>query len=67
MITVINDIHADPKRVGGTTLVSREELGVYVVDQFDKLLYKARGSKYLVILGDLFNSAKAEEWFVIEL
>lgn len=67
MIRVINDLHEDPSRVGGTTEASREALQLYTVEQFKGLLERSRDADYLMILGDLFNKAKVEEWVFFEI
>ena len=67
MIRVINDIHADPARVGGTTEASREALQSYTVNKFVNLLYASKDADYLIILGDLFNKARADNWTFLEV
>ena len=62
MIGVINDIHVDPRRVGGTTEASREALQQYVLDRFRELLIAASENEVLIILGDLFNRQKVDNW-----
>lgn len=67
MIRVINDIHADPARVGGTTEASREALQSYAVNQFRNLLAHSREANYLIILGDLFNKVRVDNWVLLEV
>jgi len=67
MIKAINDIHLDVNRVGGTTETSREALQLYAVNQFKNLLARSKDADHLLILGDLFNKAKVEEWVFLEV
>jgi metallophosphoesterase superfamily enzyme len=67
VIKLINDIHADPQRVGGTTDKSREALQQYAIDQFGILLDKCGGADKLVILGDLFNKAQVSNWAFLQV
>jgi len=62
MIKIINDIHTDPARVGGTTEASREALQLYTIEQFNGLLEKCEDASRLIILGDLFNKARVDNW-----
>jgi metallophosphoesterase superfamily enzyme len=62
MIKVINDTHLDVRRVGGTTEISRAALQEYTVEEFRKLLFSCSDADHVVILGDLYDRAKVEEW-----
>jgi len=65
-IGIINDIHIDAKRVGGTTESSREALQKYALDEFRKLLIAAKEMDKLIILGDLFNQPKVDNWIFLQ-
>lgn len=64
MITVINDLHIDPKRSGGSTLSSREALKEYALSEFRKLLALAEGSEHLILDGDTFDREYPSFWAV---
>lgn len=61
MISIINDLHIDVRRRGGTTPASARALWNYTISQFKKLLKKCEKSSTLIILGDLFDKAKVSE------
>lgn len=70
MIAIINDLHADPKRVGGTTMESRQRLQEYTVNYIKELLMSFCSDpkiEIVVVLGDLYNKAKADNWVVDEV
>lgn len=66
MIAIINDLHLDPKRVGGTTMQSREELKEYAFKELEKLLKAAAGVDMLIVLGDIFTSSHPNNWHVVK-
>ena len=67
MLTIINDLHANPSRVGGTTQESRNALQWYVIEEIGKVLSKCHLSDTLVLMGDIFNGKHAELWVIYQV